>query len=204
MIRFRCPQCAKTIKVPEEKAGARVRCPRCRERTVVPSATAADFAGSSVVASSEPAGQAKHATTPRDEAQFLFSGMRWWERAAAGLLAAVALGSLLVVIASFLSVGAAVAGVLSWAYVLFPVSLIVLSLLLHGRATGCPKCGRWWTRRKGESEFVDREVFDKAGVQYARSTYRTTYECGSCDHRWSLDHTEEYKDFIRDRTQRRP
>ena len=29
MIRFRCPQCDKSLKVSEEKAGRALACPRC-------------------------------------------------------------------------------------------------------------------------------------------------------------------------------
>jgi hypothetical protein len=49
---------------------------------------------------------------------------------------------------------------------------------------------------------MDREVFDKGGVSFARATYRTTYECTVCRHRWTADHTDEYKDFIREKPRR--
>jgi hypothetical protein len=49
---------------------------------------------------------------------------------------------------------------------------------------------------------VGREVFDRGGVSYARATYRTTYACGSCGHRWSVAASDEYKDFLRDKPPR--
>src|SRR5690348_17067479 len=36
MIRFSCPVCHHTLKVPQGKAGAVVACPHCHERSFVP------------------------------------------------------------------------------------------------------------------------------------------------------------------------
>jgi hypothetical protein len=83
------------------------------------------------------------------------------------------------------------------AMVLIPCFVVVLLLVLHGYATSCPSCGKWWARSEVESEFVNREVFHKESTPYARATYRTNYECKSCRHRWSATRTEEYKEFIR-------
>jgi hypothetical protein len=82
-------------------------------------------------------------------------------------------------------------------------SAVVVLVILHGHGTGCPSCGRWWARRKLDSDFVDRECFDKGGVTFARAKYRTNYECASCGHRWSATSTDEYKEFVRDRRKRR-
>jgi hypothetical protein len=131
--------------------------------------------------------------------------MRRWERAAVAAVAGLGvLGLLLPVVASLLPGGGALAaGATPWAMVLVPASLILLLVMLHGRATGCPACGRWWARTKKGSEFVGREVFDKGGVSFARATYRTTFACGSCGHRWSADSSDEHKDFVRDKRPRR-
>jgi hypothetical protein len=131
--------------------------------------------------------------------------MRPWERAAVAVVAGTCLlGLLLPVVASLLPGGGALAGgATPWAMLLVPTSLLLLLVLLHGHATGCPSCGRCWTRTKGGTEFVGRAVFDRGGVSVARATYRTAFACRSCDHRWSADSTEEYKDFVRARPPRR-
>jgi len=208
MIRFRCPQCDKTLKVPEEKAGAMLTCPFCKERSMAP-ARALAGAPTDRTASGREAwdaeGPGRHATSPRDEARALLSEMRPWERVAVAVVAGLGVvGLLLPVVASLLPGGEALAaGAAPWAMVLVPSSLLLLLVMLHGRATGCPACGWWWARAKDGTEFVGREVFDKGGVPFARATYRTTFACRSCEHRWSADHTDEYKDFIRDKPPRR-
>jgi hypothetical protein len=88
------------------------------------------------------------------------------------------------------------------AMLLVPSSAIVVLVLLHAHGTGCPDCGRWWARTKVETEFVDREVIDKDGVPFARSTYRTIYECTRCQNRWSAAFTDLYKEFIREQPSR--
>jgi hypothetical protein len=93
--------------------------------------------------------------------------------------------------------------VTGWAHLLVPASVLLLLVMLYGHGTGCPACGWWWARRKVDTEFVDREVFDKAGVPFVRSTYRTIYRCNSCRHRWSVACTDEYKEFLRDRPKQR-
>jgi hypothetical protein len=131
--------------------------------------------------------------------------MRRWERAAVAVVAGVGvLGLLLPVVTPLLPGGGALAaGATPWSMALVPSSLLLLLVMLHGRATGCPACGRWWARAKSGTEFVGREVFDKGGVSFARATYRTAFACRSCEHRWSADYTDEYKDFIRDKPPRR-
>jgi DNA replicative helicase MCM subunit Mcm2 (Cdc46/Mcm family) len=44
---------------------------------------------------------------------------------------------------------------------------------------------------------VDREVFDKRGVLFAKSLYRTTYQCAACRHRWSVMQADEYREPTR-------
>jgi hypothetical protein len=128
-----------------------------------------------------------------------------WERAAVALAVGVGvLGLLLGVGAGLLPHGeAAAAWATHLAVVLVPSSLIALLVILHGHATRCPSCGRWWVRHWVDKEFVGRELFEKRGVPFARSTYRTNYKCTSCGHRWSASQTDEYKDFIRNKQARR-
>jgi hypothetical protein len=87
---------------------------------------------------------------------------------------------------------------------LVPSCIVLLLVILHGHATGCPSCGRWWARRRIKDEFVEREVFDRGGVLFARAIYRTSYECRSCRHGWSKTFMEEYKEFIGQRKKQRP
>jgi hypothetical protein len=128
--------------------------------------------------------------------------MRWRVRCAVALVVLVGLSSLLlpVVVARVPALARVVPVARYGPAIVFPASLILLMVILHGHGTGCPKCARWWTRRRVEAEFVDREVFEKKGVPFARSTYRTTYACDSCGHRWSVISTEEYRESVRDRT----
>jgi ssDNA-binding Zn-finger/Zn-ribbon topoisomerase 1 len=197
MIRFHCPLCDKTLKAPDEKAGAAVVCPRCNERSVVP-------AESSLTG---PAGRPPEtgalgraaAYWHGDQALSLFSGMGRGARWAVGLAGCVGVLSLLlaVVVASVPAARTATDAATLGAMILVPSSAIVLFAVLYGHGTGCPSCGQWWVRREVEREFVDREVYDKGGVSFAKSTYRTTYECTSCRHRWSAASTDEYKEFVR-------
>jgi hypothetical protein len=122
-----------------------------------------------------------------------------------GLLAGVAATSLvLAVVASWHPGLALLADRATCAAVLLvPASLVVLFVVLHGHATSCPACGKWWARRKTETEFVNREVFDRGGVPFARATYRTGYECSSCRHRWATTFSDEYKEFLHQQSRRR-
>jgi hypothetical protein len=86
-----------------------------------------------------------------------------------------------------------------WPVLLVLSSGVLLLAILYGHATGCPCCEWWWARREGETEFVDREVFDKGGVPFGRTLYRTSYSCRYCGHSWSLQHTEEYREPVRAR-----
>jgi hypothetical protein len=192
MIRFKCPHCDKPLKVPEEKAGVTTHCPRCHGRYTAPATAAGPHRPDGEPP--EPEGSGRHATSAGGEVRALFLGMRPWEGAAVAVVAGTCLLGLL---------GAFAGRATPWATLLVPASLILLLVMLHGRATGCLSCGRWWARAKEGSEFVGREVFDRGGVSFARATYRTTFACGSCGHRWSADSTDEYKDFVRDKRPRR-
>jgi DNA-directed RNA polymerase subunit RPC12/RpoP len=196
MIRFHCPLCDKTLKAPDERAGAAIVCPQCNERSVVPAESSA----------TGPAGRPpKTETLGRaaahwhgDQALSLFSGMGPGARWAVGLAACVGLLSLLlaIMVPSVPAARPATDAAMLGAMILVPSSAIVLFAVLYGHGTGCPSCGQWWARRLVEKEFVDREVYDKGGVPFAKSTYRTTYECTSCRHRWSAASSDEYKEFI--------
>ena len=197
MIRFHCPLCDKTLKAPDEKAGAAVVCPRCNERSVIPAESSATGPAGRPP---EPEASGRVAAHRHgDQAPSLFSGMRPGERWAVGLAAGVGVLSLLlaIMVPSVSALAAGTDAAKLGAMLLVPSSAVVLLAVLYGHGTGCPSCGQWWARRVVEKEFVDREVFDKEGVPFARSTYRTTYECTSCRHRWSAASTDEYKEFIR-------
>jgi hypothetical protein len=72
-------------------------------------------------------------------------------------------------------------------------SFVLLCIALHGHGTGCPSCRKWWSREKVGTELVGREVFDRRGATYERSRSRTTYACGRCGHRWSMDEADEFR-----------
>jgi DNA-directed RNA polymerase subunit RPC12/RpoP len=185
MIRFPCPLCGKMLKVTEDKAGKPVVCPRCDERCVVPaeSSTPVDEG------SAEPARRFQAADL--DEAPGLFwsmpGGLRW---AVISVAAAGVLGLLLAVLSPLLFGGGATSHL---ALVTALCSFVLLCVILHGHGTGCPGCRKWWSRTRVSTEFVDREVFDKGGVPFARSVYKTTYACTDCGRRWSVTDTEEFK-----------
>jgi hypothetical protein len=84
--------------------------------------------------------------------------------------------------------------IVPWAVILAPCSLVILLAILYGQGTACPCCRKWWVRAEVETEFVDREVFDKGGVLSAKSLYRTTYQCAACRHRWSVMQADEYRE----------
>jgi hypothetical protein len=79
---------------------------------------------------------------------------------------------------------------------------VLLLTLLHGHATGCPACGRWWSRAEIEERSLGREVFAKGGVPFERLLSQTTYHCCGCGHRWSVTKAEEYRDPASCRPQR--
>jgi hypothetical protein len=196
MIRFHCPLCGKTLMVPEEKAGSPVVCPRCNERSVAPEEALGTSSGEQALAF-EGYGQ-RVAHEHQDEGSSLFAGMSPALRGVVALVAGVGVVSLvLAVVAGWLPGLKSVADSITYAaMILVPSCIVLLLVILHGHATGCPSCGRWWARRRIEDEFVDREVFDRDGVPFARAVYRTRYECRACRHGWSTTFADEYKEFI--------
>jgi hypothetical protein len=88
-----------------------------------------------------------------------------------------------------------------WAVPLAVCSAFALLAILHGHATGCPACGKWWSRAEIEKRLVAREEFDEAGTPVERSLDRTTYQCSGCGHRWSVTDTQEYRGAWRGRPQ---
>jgi biopolymer transport protein ExbD len=56
-IRFHCPQCGKTLKVPGEMAGKQGLCPRCSLRLTIPAGAAAGTQPSQTDARPKPAGR---------------------------------------------------------------------------------------------------------------------------------------------------
>lgn len=195
MIRFHCLHCDKTLKVPETKVGTTILCPRCKERSVVPTGAL----GEQISCEGQSEKLSRKAARHEDQALSLFAGMSLGLRWGVALVATVGvLGFVLAVVAPMVPALAQVSdGAAQWATVVVPSSVVVLLVILYGHGTGCLSCGKWWTRTKVEKEFVDRETFAKDGVPFARSTYRTTYECSACGHRWWATSTDEYKDFVR-------
>jgi hypothetical protein len=118
----------------------------------------------------------------------LFRGMSNRVRWAVALVVGAGVGSLLL------------AG--DWAVPLAVCSAFALLALLHGQATGCPACGRWWSRRQVAKGIVVREGYDEGGVPVDRSLDRTTYRCAGCGHKWSVTDTQEYRGPYRGRSQR--
>jgi hypothetical protein len=187
VIRFSCPLCGKTLKVPEDRAGRPIACPRCKERSVVPAGSHASGNGGDA----EAPGLPRHADS--DEAPGLFSGMSRRVRWAAALLAAmIPLGLLLAALPQLLPGGGISDLGAQVAMTLAAVSFLLLSVILYGQGTSCPSCGKWWSRAKFEKEFVDREVFEKGDTLVGRSLYRTTYRCDHCKHKWRVTEEEEY------------
>lgn len=203
MICFRCPRCEKTLKVPDKKAGKALVCPRCEESIVVPAESLGTGTERRHSGPEEEgrAGALGHA----DEALSLLATMSPRLRWIAGLVLGVGLLSLVLPVLTSLVPGLAGAGdaARSGAMLLVPASLAALLAILHGHGTSCPACARWWARRKGETEFVDKEVFEKDGTPFGRTTLRTHYACESCGHHWSVIRTEEYKEPIRERPRSR-
>src|SRR5262249_10072556 len=193
VIRFRCPDCDKTIKVPDGKAGKAIVCPRCVASSRVPAETAATGPNGG---RSAPEAGSRLVTRQGEEPTLLRGGMRPGLRWTLALVAGVGLVSLLLAVVAPVVPPLAALGTRAGygTTSVVAASLILLMVILHGHGTGCPSCARWWVRRRVETEFVDRAVFQKRGVPFARSTYRTTYECESCRYRWSATSNEEYKD----------
>lgn len=180
MVRFPCPTCGKMLRAQEEKAGRSGACPRCGEQVVTPGGSPPEADGERPEETAEPAG--------------LLASMSLRVRCAVWALALVGVFGLLVTAVRPLLPGEILFGAAaSWALVVSLCCLTLLGVVFHGHGTGCPSCGMWWTKERAGKEFLGREVFDKAGVPYGKSTYRTTYLCSSCKHTWSMNETEEYR-----------
>jgi hypothetical protein len=89
-----------------------------------------------------------------------------------------------------------------WAVPLAACSAVVLLAILHGHATGCPACGKWWSMAQVEKRLVRQAGDDEAGVPFERSVEQASYRCASCGHRWLVTDTEEEGGFWRARPQR--
>lgn len=188
VIRFPCSSCGKVLRVPERKAGRTITCPVCSQRCVVPEPT--DDSEDSPAASA--ATPAQSADSERAPGAFSRMSLRV-RRALAVIAAAGVLGLALALIRPPLP-GDHGAFDARWGLLLAGCAFAGFSVILHGHLTGCPACGRWWARIRVESEFVERELFEKNGVPYGRSLYRTTYACGACDHRWTVTEADEYRE----------
>jgi hypothetical protein len=78
-----------------------------------------------------------------------------------------------------------------WAVPLALCSAIVLLAILHGHATGCPACGKWWSKAEVEKRLVAQAGFDEGGIPVEKPLDRTTYQCSGCGYRWSVTDTLE-------------
>jgi len=173
MIRFRCPVCARTIKVPEACAGRQVVCPRCNATVGAPLA-----------------GLDSRGETP-EEAPGFFASMSPRMRLFAGSVASATGAALLTAVLG--GVLEAPAWVTHGAVLATIGSAILLFTGLHGHGTGCPRCGRWWSRMMVRSEVGERETFERDGMTFARSVTRAEYRCQGCGHKWSVTDSEEYR-----------
>jgi DNA-directed RNA polymerase subunit RPC12/RpoP len=172
MIRFRCPACNKALKVRESLAGKLVTCPRCHEQPMAPALPPDPKPDSP------------------DETPGWFSTMspelRW-------TVASVAVAGCLGLLAAV--VGAALSGgtwITHGAMVVTIGSALGLLTIFYGHATGCPRCGRWWSRTMVKSEPAAREIINRDGTTFGRSATRTEYKCAGCGHSWAVTDSEEY------------
>jgi hypothetical protein len=189
MIRFHCPLCGKKLKVAEANAGKPITCRGCRQRRVAPEASEGPETGAD-------GGLARPAQrADGDQAPGFFAGMSGRMRRGVILLAVAApLGLLLGILQPFLPGGGGVSDTAAQCVtVLSLCSVALLFTILYGQGTGCPSCGRWWSRMRYGTELADREVFDRKGVSFGKSRLRTTYVCKECGHRWQVTETEEYR-----------
>ncbi len=201
MIRFGCPQCGKMLEAAREKAGKPMTCPRCQELCTAPTSAAASPGASKDTGPSALAARSSgQAALDAEQSPGLLSGMTFTVRCAVAVVAGLGVVNLLaLVLPSVLPVQRAVGEATStWALILGSGSVVLLLVILHGQGTGCPACQKWWVRMKAETEFVDREVFDRKGVPFVRSLSREIFECESCRHRWSVLYTDEYPKPVRE------
>jgi hypothetical protein len=117
-----------------------------------------------------------------------------WRWVAVGVATVTILSLLLAVSASALNPSGTVAGAARGvAMVATPLCLLILFLLLYGRGTGCPACGRWWARTGGATESLGREEFEKGGALWVRAQRRIAYSCRHCRHAWWEGYSDEYR-----------
>jgi DNA-directed RNA polymerase subunit RPC12/RpoP len=167
VIRYSCPQCGKAFKLSAEEAGKPVVCRRCGELFVAPASSAVDR--------DEP----QRRSPPEESASSrgLFGGLSSRVCWGVALAAGAGAGGLLL------------AG--DWAVPLGIVTALVVLALLYGRATGCPACGKWWSREQIEKRLVAGEGSDGEDAPFGGLLERTTYRCAGCSHRWSVTETQE-------------
>jgi hypothetical protein len=186
MIRFHCPKCGKRLKVTEANAGKLITCPGCGERCVAAAESdgpgTGGEGGTAVPSGCADAGQASG----------FLAGMSGRMRWGVALLAGAApLGLLLGVLHSLLPSGAGISDATAGVTMVVGLSsFALLFTVLYGQATGCPSCGRWWSRTKYGTDLADQEVMDRRGVSVVKSLLRTTYACKECGHRWQVTETE--------------
>jgi hypothetical protein len=182
VIRFRCPFCAKTLKVPDNKAGTTVACPRCHETCPV----LAESASSYVVATSRPP-----APPPPQKSRRAM-------HAALALVAATGVLSLLVVAGLPLPrVSEDTADLVrSGAMVLTFACPVLFLVLIYAYLTTCPACGKWWARTQGDTSSLERHVTDEGGVRQVRAMRQTTYVCQYCRHTWTATYADEYRGAV--------
>src|SRR5262249_49143774 len=156
----------------EANAGRPVTCPGCGERCV-----AGESDGPGTGAGGGPAQPSRRSDA--DQAPGFLAGMSVRMRWGVALLAGAAplglvLGGLRSVLPSGAGVSDATAGV---TMVVGLSSFALLFTVLYGQGTGCPSCGRWWSRTKYGTDLADQEVMDRRGVSVVKSLLRTTYVC---------------------------
>jgi hypothetical protein len=117
------------------------------------------------------------------------------ERLAVALVAVPGVGALLLPALSPLlpAVRGVAAVAADWAVPLVACSAILLLAVLHGHKTGCPACGKWWSRAEVGRGLVDGEKSDHGATPSGRSLERTTYRCAGCGHSWSVTDAEAYR-----------
>jgi hypothetical protein len=125
-------------------------------------------------------------------------------RCAVALVAGAGVASLaLALLSPFLPLsGGTAEAVADWGMPLAGVCAVLLLGLLYGHATGCPACGRWWSRSEVVGRLVGREGSAKGGLPFAAALSRTTYQCGGCGHRWSVENASVVREPARDRPPR--
>jgi hypothetical protein len=175
VIRFACPKCGKLLKVTEDRAGLPLFCRCCGDQCVAPAVDSAAAA----TQSDKPVERSP--TQPPQQRRRPFFGLSRRVGWVVGLVAAVGVLSLVLHI-----VGDLPEALAPWPLPVAVSSLILLLAMLHGNATGCPACGRWWARTQIEKVLVDRETCDEDGAPATTTVSRSTYECGGCGHRWSV------------------